>query len=629
MAVLSPQGEVLQANDSLIRWLNRGTEELGGFPLATLLEKRLPGWAGLPDCQTLDAGTFHHFQLAPMDGHPGLLLDIEIARAGGQWTAFLNSVLPPPVDLRETPWDEYLRDETALRQILSRLFRSETQLERLVEKWPGVIFQQRADLTFEFVSPRIEELTGLAPSVWRSQPQRFLQVVHEADLEHFKQHLKRAATGREPVSCIYRVRNVKTGRISHVREQREACLSVGGLVLGYDGVWLDVTRQAVAEKRLESASWKETLALVTMGLAHDFGNMLAGIHSLSESFLAQAETGHPFREGATLIKQNAMQAIQLVQRIVNLHRGKTGERSYGDLNEMATDAAELARKIVSRRIQVKVQLEPRSLPLFVDMIELRQVIINMIINAADAMPDGGKLSFQTSLHTELPPLGVVRGSLPRLPALCLTLADTGCGIRASQLASIFEPFFTTKAMKRGSGLGLYNASLFVEKHHGAISVESAEGVGTTFRIWLPQATFTENEDEAKDASPPRRTILLFSEAGRLQESTAEFLRLHGYHVVPTSAPDSALELLTSADYQFSGVIVLVEHGPVLAPPLLDDIRRRRLPVKTIVQFFGCNEDELNTQWFQKADLTLTSDLPEPEILTRIAKVFEGQNRTGL
>ena len=103
------------------------------------------------------------------------------------------------------------------------------------------------------------------------------------------------------------------------------------------------------------------------------------------------------------------------------------------------------------------------------------MIINMALNAADAMPDKGQIIFQTSLHVELPALNYCQGTMPRLPAICLRVQDNGCGIKAHQLKSIFDPFFTTKAMNKGSGLGLYNAKLFVEKHHGAISMESGEG----------------------------------------------------------------------------------------------------------------------------------------------------------
>ena len=112
----------------------------------------------------------------------------------------------------------------------------------------------------------------------------------------------------EPVTATYRVRHVHTGRVTYILERREAIISGNGLVLGYDGAWVDVTRQTIAEKRLASAVWKETLGVLTMGLAHDFSNIMAGIYSLSETYQTHSAADHPFQEGFGLIKRNALQA---------------------------------------------------------------------------------------------------------------------------------------------------------------------------------------------------------------------------------------------------------------------------------------------------------------------------------
>jgi two-component system cell cycle sensor histidine kinase/response regulator CckA len=209
-------------------------------------------------------------------------------------------------------------------------------------------------------------------------------------------------------------------------------------------VWLDVTRQTIAEKRLSTAAWKETLAVLTLGMAHDFRNMMAGIHSLSESYLHEVDSKHPFREGLALIKKNSQHASQLVHGIINLHLGEPGERNYHDLNEVATELADLVRKVFPRRVDLVTKLCPEALPVYADLVEFRQVIINLFLNAADAMPQGGTLTVRTSRHAELPPLKNSKGITPRLPCVCLTIEDQGCGIKARHLASIFDPFFTRK-----------------------------------------------------------------------------------------------------------------------------------------------------------------------------------------
>ena len=123
---------------------------------------------------------------------------------------------------------------------------------------------------------------------------------------------------------------------------------------------------------------------------------------------------------------------------------------------------------------------PAQLPVYLDVVEFRQVVINLMLNAADAMPQGGRLTLRTTRAQELPALENIKGVAPRLPCICLTIQDTGVGIKQRHLASIFDPFFTTKS--KGSGLGLYNARIAIEKHQGAISVISKEGAGHQFPI---------------------------------------------------------------------------------------------------------------------------------------------------
>jgi signal transduction histidine kinase len=496
----------------------------------------------------------------------------------------------------------------------------EAFLDSLMQHWPGVLFRQRPDLSFEFAGPRLVELTGHPVEKWQSQPGLFWDVLHELDVEEVKKHLGRAGEGGEGVMADFRLRHAATGRVAYVTEFRRAQRDAAGRVVCYEGYWLDVTRQTLSERRLATAAWKETVGLVTLGLAHDFNNVLAGILGLSESYLSQIDPNHPFHEGLVLVKKNTQQAAQLIQRIAELHRGRTGTRSYQNLNDVVKDAAELLRKVVPRRIELATHLEAAQLPLYVDTVELRQVLINLALNAADAMPERGTLTLRTSQHGALPAVEHCVGSLPSAPVACLEVVDTGFGIKPRLLPFIFDPFFTTKPMNRGSGLGLYNARLFAEKHRGAISVESAEGAGTTFRVWLPLADFTEADRALEQYSRRRRSILLVGQPGRQIESTAEFLRQHNYHVVKGGL--DAEDLLRSSDYVFDGVMLLTEPQDPQAATLARWVRQQKLPVKVILKTVGCNPDELDPQLFGKADLVIASDFPEDVILDKLAATFD-------
>ena len=511
-ALLDSTGRITGINEGLGAWMELSVSDLAGRNFWELLLIHCPDWGeGVARCRD-GAEMFAELKLRrPGDAAQSVeWFSLEIARHAGGSCVRLNSILPPLADLEEGAWNENLYSELAQRQMFVRLLRAEAQLKNLTDRWPGVIFSQRSDLSFRFVSPKIEELTGLPVTDWGVRPQLFWDVVHEGDVEELRQRFKHARQSGQPITCTYRIRHVQTGRIAYVLEHRQANVSRGGLLLGYEGVWLDVTRQTIAEKRLTSVAWKETLSVLTMGLAHDFGNVMAGIHALSESFLEQVGPGHEFNEGLTLIRKNTLQASQLVHRIINLHQGKTGDRNYYNLNEVATELADLIRKVIPRRMQLALELATEALPVYLDVVELRQVVMNLVLNAVDAMPQNGRLVLRTAGFTELPPLAHCQGSPPRPPAACLTIQDTGCGIKPRHLASIFDPFFTTKPANKGSGLGLYNARLFAEKHHGAITVDSTEGVGSSFHTWLPQADFTEAEMEAKQSAAGRPAPLLES-----------------------------------------------------------------------------------------------------------------------
>jgi len=624
LALLSPSGQILELNEPLVQWLEIHPKDLDGGDFWGVLSGRHPLWMAALARIRSQKGAFDRVELKlpPEGALPGQWFVLELARGEDQWFVRLSSTLPPLSELEEAAWDEHLRNDSARRDMFMRLLRAEARLEGLARRWPCVMFSQRPDYSVPFASPNIEELTGITPEDWANQPNQFWQLVHEADAAELQQHFKRAAQTGEAVTSTYRIRHALTGRVAYILEGRQPTSTRNGLLLGYEIVWLDVTRQTIAERRLSAAAWKETLAVLTLGMAHDFTNIIAGIHSLSESFLEQTTEEHPFHEGLSLIKKNSMQASQLVQRMINLHLGQTGERNYHNLNEITTDLVELIRKTLPRRIQVDADLSNMPLPVHLDVVEFRQVVINLLLNAADAMPKGGLLTLSTARHTEIPAEANLKGVVPRLPCVSLTIEDTGCGIKQRHLPSIFDPFFTTKA--KGSGLGLYNARLAVEKVQGGISVRSTEGVGTTFQIWLPEADLSEPESGATPANGTvaHRSLLLLGQSGEVLDKSAELLRTNNFHIVVAGPSESLRDLLHSSDYHFSGVLLFAEPNDPGLNSLLDEVRQQNKSIKVALKLAGCNQDDLETQFLSRTDLVLASDLPEADFVGRITAFFD-------
>ena len=620
MAILDAAGKVLHANEALRAWIGTAAaESVEDRDFWKLLWTMYPSWEDPISRDLPFSGSFLRWEFPCEQGGAKHWYRLELARHGGISFVQVNSILPGLSEMEEFPSEEFPQNEPARRQMFFRLLRVEGQLNNIVRRWPGVIFSQRLDLSFQFVSPKIEDLTGIPLEKWTRLPARFWEVIHEGDAEDLQRQLKQAAQSAGGVTGVYRIRNVESGRITYVLEHREMMRTQRGFLLGYEGVWLDITRQVIAEKRLSGAAWKETLAVLTMGLAHDFSNIMAGIHSISEDYQAQVGPDHPFHEGLGLIKRNSLQASQLIHRIVNLHHGKMGERSFHDLNDLVGELLDLVRKVVPRHIRIESTRGSEPLPIYADAVEFRQVLVNLALNGVDAMPQGGRLRFHVSRHESHPASMHVEGVTPRLPSVCVSIEDEGGGIPARSLGSVFDPFFTTKSMEKGSGLGLYNARLFAEKHHGAISIDSEEKKGTVVRVWLPEADFTEQDREAP-APKSRRTVLIFGRKGEALDSTAEFLRESGFSVAIVASPEAADEFLRRPDYVVAALLLLADGADSRFSEVIRLARSTRLPLKIIAQIAGRNEDEFNSELLDSCDLVLPIDLSRGEVLSKINSV---------
>lgn len=620
-AVLDSAGCVQALNTPLAAWLARSREDVLGLPFREVLGGCYPEWEEPLRVLEDSAEPFEQFELVAGPEGARQWFNCEITRASDAMQVRLSSTLPPVTELAEGPWDEHLASEGARREVFVRMLRAEARLHNLITHWPGVVFSQRADFSFSFVSPKIEELTGVSAAEWQRSPTRFWDVVHEGDTEELRQRARQTARTLRGAAGTYRIRNLATRQIHYILEHRQAVVTDSGLLLGYEGVWLDVTRQTLAEKRLSGAAWKETLSTITMGMAHDFSNVMAGIHSLSESFSAEIDNTHPFHEGLLLIQKNARQASQLVHRIMHLHHGKTGERSYQDLNALATEVFELVRRVIPRTIESRLELVAGQLPVYVDPVEFRQVAINLALNAAEAMPRGGRLVFASSVEPEMPSPGSWRGSQPRPPCACFRVTDTGHGIDPRSLPTIFDPFFTTKAMNKGSGLGLYNTKLFAEKHGGAVAAESQPGQGATFRLWLPVSDFTEGSQPAHEPPAQRQTVLLVGGSAKLVESSAEVLRLWGFSVSTALSHHELRDRLESAIHPPNGLLVLVEHHDAGLGAVLASLREASPRLKVALQVVACNQDELDTELLASADLVITADMSSEAIQRQLRSLF--------
>lgn len=326
-------------------------------------------------------------------------------------------------------------------------------------------------------------------------------------------------------------------------------------------LWMfrDITEQRLLEDSLRHAQKMDAVGRLAGGVAHDFNNLLQGI--LGNLFIVQQDPGVRANEEIRIClhaARNAGQrAAELVKGLLGFSRQSHLHLGRCDVNEVLSEVERLIRPTFDPRITISLDLQDRVWGLHADSNQVEQVIMNMLVNAKDAMPNGGSLIVTTrnvsfnSDGTDLPP-GALPGDYVRI-----SVSDTGMGMSEEVRAKIFEPFFTTKEQGKGTGLGLATSFGIIEQHGGWISCDSVVGHGSTFHIFLPK-----NEVEAAQAkieleSPKpvggRETILVVDDEMVVRAVAEAILKKHGYNILSASDGEEALDILARED----GLIDLV------------------------------------------------------------------------
>jgi signal transduction histidine kinase len=468
--------------------------ELNGQNLRQILADFASDWQReLPPVLAASEEPLFLPELCP--GVIGIGLGVHRLRFDGRMQVSLAPELAPASRLRQAGLADLSPDAGTFARLFLRLRAAEARLDQTIALLPGVVFHQRADFSFAHIGPGFEALLGVTPAPLAKNGQPFLRLIHENDEPAFHAELERNVASRRPFSCVYRVLNPQTGTFVYLLDIRTVVRTQTGLVLGYEGIWLDITRQKIAEHRLSTRSWKESLSTLTTGLLNDYSNVMTGIVSLSDLYHNTLPVRHPLRDGLGLIKENAAQAQRLVRRILELNCEGAGDKAYVNLGRLVRDQLDLLKVILPRGTQLSGPPDDGDWPVFVDETAFRQTLVNLAMNARDALRGPGdiRLSLRGRDAGEAPAPGAIPALAPLpCPSVELVFADNGTGIPPAHLARVFEPFFTTKDASSGSGLGLYHARLFAEACGGVIAVRSTPGRGTEIILVLPLADLDRN-----------------------------------------------------------------------------------------------------------------------------------------
>lgn len=573
-------------------------------------------------------------------------LQIELRRLEWNGHHFFTALpaLPTPQQLAEGGLAALDGLPGAVAQLFLRNQMLETRLEHYLRHFPGVVYSQRGDGSLMFVGPGCEALTGEPAAALLRGGVTLESIVHEADRELYARESAAHRARGTGSTLHYRFVHRATGEVRHVMDVRAPARAASGLPLGWEGVWLDVTRQYVAEARLNEYGWKETLAVLTGGLLHDFGNLLSGIYSLSELYHTQLEPSHPMAEGLGLVKEQARQAQALVRKIFSLNRDTVGHRNYHSLNRLLREQVDLVRVILPKGIRLALTVPPQDIPVYLDEVAFRQTLVNFAINSRDALGPQGEIALVLEAPVDLAAFAQYRFAFPPpsdRPLAAVRLRDTGCGIPTEKLPRIFDAFFTTKAAEHGSGLGLYNARLFAAGEGGALAVASTPGAGTEVVLFLPIADLSADSPGARsstaatalrptDGTPvqgiepvaARRATVLLHTPGLPPDSRLEqCLHDHDWEVRNTVA-DGELRLFLAE--KGAGLDVLVacqteEDAALLA--LLDHVRNAHPHVRVAVQLIGQNPETVSAEVRRRVDLLLRPQRPCPETVAALARLL--------
>lgn len=315
----------------------------------------------------------------------------------------------------------------------------------------------------------------------------------------------------------------------------------------------DITERKQLEEQLRQAQKMEAIGKLAGGIAHDFNNLLTTINGYAELLLLKLGVDSPFREGVKKIKKAGEKAASLTQQLLTFSRKQVLQPRLLDLSQLAGGVEKMLKRIIGDEIDLILELEPNLMQIKADHDQVEQIIINLSVNASDAMEKGGKLTIKTenSIIDEYYS-SLLQNSRPG-KFVCISISDSGEGIDNKTIQYIFEPFYSTK--KIGTGLGLSVVYGIVKQHNGWINVYSKPGKGTVFRVYFPALDGDKGEKDRETVSLDNlkgkgENILLVDDEESIRESTARYLREYGYAVTEAVNAREAADIFENKQGDF-------------------------------------------------------------------------------
>jgi len=604
---------VLEANRKASEMLGIAEENLVGMSESKVYRTAAGEPRQLLNPTSADVQTRRELELIRADGTP-VLVEVSASRTivGGR-----PAVLGIFRDIRE-------RVEAA-----AVLRRQDERFGHLIRNLSDVITVVAVDTTMLYLSPSVERTTGYRPSELLGQS--FLDFVYPQDQAPvrmaFERLILRTGTATPP-EFRFRHKDGSWIWLESVVNNLLNDAAVGGVVV----ISRDVSERRVLEEQVRQSQKMEAVGRLAGGIAHDFNNLLMVIRGYAEIVLFEGGITAGMRKSVETIVRTADSAANLTRQLLSFSRKHVFSPQVLELNSVVSRMSEMLLELLREAMEFKVKLNPEDVYVSADRGQIEQVIMNLVVNARDAMPDGGKLTLETA-RVRIDPSRASRFSaVPPGDYVMLAVSDTGIGMDAETQSRIFEPFFTTKTRDEGTGLGLSVVYNIVRGSGGHVRVDSEPGRGTTLQAFFPRVAAAPVQEEAqspgRSSSRGMETILVAEDQPELRWMICQFLQERGYSVLEAKDGRDAVEL---AD-QYKGTIDVVLTDIVM-PQLRGPEVARRLsqlrPGIKVIFMSGYTEGELGPEaqdeWASRAAL-LQKPFELDLLAVRIREVLEAETR---
>ena len=507
-----------------------------------------------------------------LDGSP---FDVEVSAAPIRWGGHDGALV-------------FFRDITGRKKAEKALRASQERLKEIFEASPNVtsVFRiEGQNLRRTWVSPNLERLFGYTVEE-ALQPHWWSAHVHPEDLARVISESGRIPA-HEHVVHEYRFLR-RDGGVVWIHDELQLLRDAAGQPYEVVGAWTDITKRKELETHLLRTQRLESVGRLASGIAHDLNNILAPM-LMVPPLLREAIQDPELRNMLDMVETNAQRGSDIIKQLLTFGRGLEGERMPVQLRTLVTDMSGIIRETFHKNITTRRETPPETWLVNGDATQLHQVLMNLCVNARDAMPEGGTLTLKLENH-ELDEsfARMTPGARPGR-YVCLSVTDTGEGIAPEHLDKIYDPFFTTKELGKGTGLGLSTVLGIVQSHGGFIQVHSQPGRGTQFKAYLP-ASETAEAQPASQANQPLpqgggELVLVVDDESSVRQVTRKLLERNGYRVIEASEGADGITQYV-AHQQEVQVVVTDLAMPVMDGPTFIRVLRRLNPQVRVIAVSG-------------------------------------------